>query len=85
MKIYSITWNGQPQQQLNRFYVSKKGAYLYKQKNTKNTKENIFKESAVQLLNRVPETFPIDVDYSFYIRKSQEIIKLFEPDQLKLF
>lgn len=84
-KDYSITWNGQPQQQLNRFYASKKGAYLYKQKNTKNTKENIFKESAVQLLNQVPDKFPTNVDYNFYIRKAQEVIKLFEPDQLKLF
>lgn len=82
---YSITRNGQPQQQLNRFYASKKGAYLYKQKNTKDTKENIFKESAVQLLNQVPDKFPTDVSYDFYIRKANEMIKLFEPDQLKLF
>jgi len=82
---YTITWNGQKQQQLNRFYVSKKGAYLYKQKDTKSTKENVFKESAVQLLNQVPDEFPNDVDLSFYIRKAQEVIKLFEPDQLSLF
>ena len=82
---YSITWNGQPQQQLNRFYASKKGAYLYKKKNTKNTQENIFKDSPVQLLNQVPDKFPTDVAFEFYIRKANEMIKLFEPDQLKLF
>jgi hypothetical protein len=84
-RSYSITWNGSKQQQLNRFYISKKGAYLYKQKNSKITKENVFKESAVQLLNNIPNKFPKDIDYDFYIRKAKQTISLFEPDQLKLF
>lgn len=84
-KKYKVIHLEKEQQQLNRFYISKKGGYLYKKKEGKTTLEHVFKESGVQIINNIPKEFPKDVDYSFYIRKSKEIIKLFEKEQLKLF
>jgi hypothetical protein len=84
-KDYSLTHNGKKVQQLNRFYCSKKGAYLYKQKRGKNTLEHVFKESGVQILNNPIVEFPEDIDYNFYINKTQEKINLFQKKQLTLF
>lgn len=83
-KQYRIYYLDKQQQQLNRFYCSKQGAYLYKQKKDKTTREHIFKESAVKIINNIPEEFPKDIDYEFYIRKAKEIISLFEKQQLNL-
>ena len=84
-RTYSLFYLDKPQQQLNRFYCSKKGAYLYKQKKTKNTREHVFKESAVIIMNTVPEEFPLDIDYSYYITAARNRLKLFEKEQLNLF
>ena len=84
-KSYSLFYLDKPQQQLNRFYCSKKGAYLYKQKKTKNTREHVFKESAVIIMNNTPKEFPLDIDYSYYITAARNRIKVFEKEQLNLF
>lgn len=84
-KDYTIWYNGSKQQQLNRFYLSKKGAYLYKQKNTKNTMESIFKDSSVIIVNDVVNEFPKDIDFQYYINRAKETIQLFEKPQLQLF
>lgn len=86
-KNYKITYNNKTQQQLNRFFVSKKGAYLYKQKADKTTYEHVFKDGGVILLNQKTNKTPqeLEVDFSYYIRKAKEVISLFEKSQLTLF
>lgn len=86
-KKYRIIYNNQTQQQLNRFFVSKKGAYLYKQKEGKTTYEHVFKDGGVILLNQKTDKTPqeLQVDFQYYIRKANEVIKLFEKSQLELF
>ncbi len=82
---YRLFYLDQPQQQLNRFYCSKQGAYLYKQKRDKTTREHVFKESAVKIMNNIPKEFPLDIDYQYYITSARNTIKLFETKQLSLF
>lgn len=91
-KSYTVYWKEKVQQNLNRFYVSKKGAYLYKQKQGKN-KENLLKGFAVQLYNNHVNK-PISeyhINYDWYIMKVKEIIYDLESSssnqigQLKLF
>jgi len=84
-KKYKVYHMETQQQQLNRFYVSKKGGYLYKKKEGKNTLEHVFKESGIQIINNIPEEFPTDIDNQFYIKSARNIIKLFEKEQISLF
>ncbi len=90
-KSYQVFHNNQKVQQLNRFYCSKKGAYLYKSKPVEKAKkgkvvmEHIFSESGVQILNHIPKEFPDDVDYKFYENKVRTLIESFNTNQLKLF
>jgi len=86
-KNYRIVYNNETQQQLNRFFVSKKGSYLYKQKADKTTYEHVFKDGGVILLNQKTDKTPqeLQVDFSYYIRKAKEVINLFEKSQLTLF
>lgn len=85
-KKYIVYWNSLPQQQLNRFYVSKKGSYLYKQKRGKYTMENVLKGFSIVLMNRY-DSSKIDYDFNFnyYLNKVNEIINDLEPKQLTLF
>lgn len=94
---YEIIFMEKRQQQLNRFYASKKGGYLYKRKikltekqqkaGKKPTLEHIFKESGVIILNDTTDKLPKElfVDFEFYIRKARLQISLFEKNQLALF
>jgi hypothetical protein len=85
-KSYTLWWNNTPQQNLNRFYVSKKGAYLYKQK-AQGKKENVLKGCPIMLYNkheekRFEEYF---VDTVYYLKKIEEMIYYFDNNQLNLF
>ncbi len=84
-KKYKVFYMGQQVQQLNRVYCSKKGAYLYKMKEGKNTMEHVFGESGVQIVNNPPKEFPDDIDYNFYIVKARNKIWQFKKQQLSLF
>lgn len=87
-KKYQVWYRGEKAQQLNRYLVSTKakGAYLYKQK-PKGKLENVLKDTPVYLLNETcdkpAQQYPID--YNFYIQKTWETIRLFEPIQYDLF
>ena len=50
-KKYTVLWNGIKQQRLNRFYVSKQGAYLYKQSPESKEPENMLKGFTVNIFN----------------------------------
>lgn len=88
-KSYTVYYNGEKQQKLNRYFVSTiaKGSYLYKQKKDKTTLENVLKNTPIYILNEQTskpiEEYP--VNYTWYIQKAKEIIELFEPKQLELF
>lgn len=85
-KKFTVTWKGQEQQRLNRFFVSDGGAYLYKQKPGANP-ANMLKGYPVQLLNNCEDrdAHSYDINYQFYITKCNELIDNVEPKQLSLF
>jgi len=98
-KQYEVEWYLKPQQHINRFYVSRKGAYLYKCKTVDKydrktgqvgqvlIKSNVLKGFGVQLFNEYEER-PIkqyDIDYRYYIHACNKVIALLEPIQETLF
>lgn len=87
-KDYSVYYNGEKIQQLNRLYVSKKGAYLYKQKAGKKTMENVLKDTPVCIYNTPDNKTPQElfVDFSYYIKKANmKIMELNNMNQLFIF
>ena len=87
-KQYSVYYNGNKIQQLNRIYVSKKGAYLYKQKTGKSTMENVLKDTPVCIYNTPDNKTPqeLQVDFSYYIKKANEkLMELNNNNQMSLF
>lgn len=95
---FDVYWNDQEQQRTNRFYVSKRGAYLYKVKTLPrfdkgghmyNAKSysHVVKGRGVTLLNECYEGDIRDheIDYSYYIKEANEVIREIEPSQMELF
>lgn len=82
-KDYTCYWKGEKQQRVNRFYASRVGAHLYKQRiNPKTNKleiSHLLKDSPVILLNKLDDVNIKDRNlfYPFYISKAREIIQLF--------
>lgn len=85
-KSYTVEWNQEKQQRLNRYYVSTKGAYLYKCRGS--SKSHMMKSAGVQLYNVHIEK-PIQeykIDYNFYIKETwDKINEITRNNQLKLF
>ncbi len=74
------------QQQLNRYYVSKSGAILYKKKKTKKKMDNMLKGWGVKLYNNHDENMKHDIDYRYYIQKAKETINNIQRNnQMTLF
>ena len=86
-KQYKVIYNNEVQQQLNRFYVSKKGAFLYKHKKGKTNPDNMLKGYAVKIFNNYEEKDDYEIDYSFYLKKIRDVIYDIEKykTQLTLF
>lgn len=84
-KDYYVTWNNQVQQRLNRYYVTKGGAYLYKNKAERT--DNMLKGFTVELFNDYTEASmeTRNINYQFYIAKTKEILVQLEPQQASLF
>lgn len=80
-KSYTIQWYGKPQQRLNRYYVSKKGAYLYKVRDGKAS--HMLKGWAVQLYNnhihKPLSEYEININY--YLNKIHEVIEKIQTKQ----
>lgn len=75
-KNYKVLYNNEIQQQLNRYYFSKKGTYLYKKKEGKSTVDNVNVGQPVILFNNYEEK-PFEeyrINYSYYISKTKSII-----------
>ena len=74
------------QQQINRWYASTNGGFLYKERN--NNYYHLLKNQGVTILNKcdtVDRTAYKNIDYNFYIREANKIINEVEPKQLTLF
>lgn len=87
-KQYQVFHNRELQQNLNRYYFSKNGAYLYKKKDTKSTLDNMNVGEGVILFNNYEkkEWKDYNINYNYYIRKTQTIIdKMYNLNQLTLF
>lgn len=87
-KDFTVYHNGEIQQQLNRYYFSKKGAYLFKQKHGVGTMQHVNVGNAVILFNNYEEKSWEDynVNYNYYIASTQKIIdEIANFNQLTLF
>jgi hypothetical protein len=87
-KQYSVYHFGEIQQNLNRYYFSKKGAYLYKQKNGHGTMQHVNVGQPVIIFNNYENKPWIDynINYNYYISKTNSIIsELNNKNQLTLF
>ena len=100
-KQWTVEYNNQVQQRINRFYVSNSGYYLWKYKEDSGVKEyqNMLKGYAVKLHNTFysdedlqwkyahGETFQsiYDINYNYYISQCKKIIEELKPRQLSLF
>jgi len=98
-KQFQVMWQEEKQQQINRFYASRKGGYLMKRKRTekrnsntginetKFTDSHVKKDSGIQIMNEYVKK-PMNeygINYSYYISKANDVIKGLEPEQLALF
>lgn len=80
---YDVIYNAIKQQQLNRFYPSLKGTYLYKRRKDKARDfENLLADSPVIIFNnfKKQENFEdYNINYKFFIDSIQKIIDLLQP------
>lgn len=89
-KQWTVEYNNEVQQRINRFYVSTNGLYLWKWKDNRGIKEyqNMLKGYGVTILNTLPEDKPIDqynINYAYYILQATKIINALKPQQLSLW
>lgn len=84
-KSFKVVWGDQVlSQRLNRYYVSKKGKYLYKLKNNKQT--HMLKGYGVELYNTHNPNQTHHINYSYYIYQANSIIQSIErANQLTMF
>lgn len=87
-KSFTVYWNGEIQQNLNRYYFSKNKPYLFKRKHNQGTFQHINVGEGVQLFNNYEKKDWVDynINYQYYIRKTQQIIdEINRYNQLTLF
>ena len=87
-KDFTVYWNGEIQQQLNRYYFSKKGPYLFKRKNNIGTMQHVNVGEGVILFNNYEKKkwSEYNINYQYYISKTQKIINEIDRyNQLSLF
>lgn len=87
-KDFTVYWNGEKQQNLNRYYFSKNKPYLFKRKNDQGTFQHVNVGEGVVLFNNYEKKDWKDynINYQYYIRKTQEIIdEINRYNQLTLF
>lgn len=71
------------QQNLNRFYACKNGAYLYKKR--KGSLHHLLKDSGVCIFNKFEEREDYGINYNFYIGKVNELLIPFVMKANQLF
>jgi len=87
-KDFTVWWNSETQQQLNRYYFSKTAPYLFKQKNGVGTMQHVNVGEGVIIFNEYKE-LPWEeykINYQYYISSTQKIIdEIDRYHQLTLF
>jgi hypothetical protein len=89
-KKFTMEWNGKEVQHTNRYYASKRGAYLYKTRMSGGEKRSIhvLRDSPVMLANVIDDTMDISsygINYEYYERQCRDITEVIEPAQMELF
>lgn len=98
-RSYEVWWGSEKQQHINRYYPSRNMPYIRKGRNvdvidpktkrlvSKYSYTDLLKGYGVKLQNRITDDQPFaeTIDYRYYIRKANEIIRQLEPNQLSLF
>ena len=86
-KKFTVEYGDEKVQQINRFYASTNGRYLYKHDEATDKYVNILTKSGVTILNRF-DGKPISerrINYQYYIAEARKIVDAFEIQQLELF
>ena len=86
-KKFTVEHGKEKVQQINRFYASTNGCYLYKHDEVTDKYENILTKSGVTILNRF-DGKPISerkINYQYYITEAMKIVSAFIYKQLELF
>lgn len=75
-KKYKVHHNGEKVQNLNRFYASINGAFLYKKKRESKDYEHIFSPSGVTIFNRYVEKSmkEYQINYAYYINEAKKVL-----------
>lgn len=90
-KDYKVEYNDKLVQQINRYYCSTNGCYLYKCKIDNNNKRynyiNMLKDSGVTICNNLDnfKVFPDNINYRYYIKEANKIINKLLTRELTLF
>lgn len=89
-KQWTVEYNGEIQQRVNRFYVSTDGLYLWKWKSENGIKEyqSMLKGYGVTIHNKFTPDKPIEdynINYHYYILQATKIINQLKPQQLSLW
>jgi hypothetical protein len=87
-KKFSVEYNNELVQRINRFYASTDGAYLKRCEivNGRRTNyETIVCASGVTLLNKLPTEMPKNINFAYYISEARKIIEKIQPRQLSLW
>jgi len=87
-KDFTVYWNGEIQQQLNRYYFSKNAPYLFKRKNNVGTMQHVNVGEGVIIFNNYEKKNweEYNINYQYYISKTQKIInEINNYNQLTLF
>lgn len=89
-KKFCVEYKNELISHINRYYVSKAGAYLYKciidMYGKRGNYANMLKGHGVTIVNKLTDTtVPQDVDRQYYIAEAKKIIDKFEHQQLSLF
>lgn len=90
-KKFSVEYNNNLIQRINRFYASTNGPYLYKclvdSEGRRTNFTNLLTASGITILNKF-DNKPIEerkINYRYYLKECLKIIEELEPKQLSLF
>ena len=87
-KKFSVEYNNELVQRINRFYMSTDGAYLKRCEiidGKRTNYETLVCASGVTLLNKLPTEMPNNINFAYYISEARKIIERIQPRQLNLW
>ena len=87
-KQFYVEMDGKKIANINRYYCSTGGYYLYKvRRDNPDSYINMLKSSGIKIVNNLTKvrSFPIDINYNYYIGAAKKIIFPMEHYQMSLF